>query len=80
MEWSDHGIVLSSRLHGETGLVASVLTRTHGRHAGFVHGGVSRKTRPIWQPGNVVEIAKKFGGSDRLVDAIHQMQTLLYAA
>ena len=57
MEWSDHGIVLSSRPHGETGLVASLLTRAHGRHAGFVHGGVSRKARPIWQPGNVVEVA-----------------------
>jgi DNA repair protein RecO (recombination protein O) len=57
MEWSDQGIVLSSRLHGETGLVASLLTRTHGRHAGFIPGGVSRKSKPIWQPGNVVEVA-----------------------
>lgn len=57
MEWTDHGIVLSSRPHGETGLVASLLTRAHGRHAGFVHGGVSRKARPVWQPGNVVEVA-----------------------
>ena len=57
MEWSDDGIVLSSRPHGETGLVASLLTRAHGRHAGFIHGGVSRKSRPIWQPGNVVEVA-----------------------
>ena len=46
MEWSDQGIVLSSRLHGETGLVASLLTRTHGRHAGFIPGGVSRKSKP----------------------------------
>ena len=57
MEWTDHGIVLSTRPHGETGLVASLLTRAHGRHAGFIHGGVSRKARPVWQPGNVVEVA-----------------------
>ena len=57
MEWTDHGIVLSSRPHGETGLVASLLTRSHGRHAGFIHGGISRKARPVWQPGNVVEVA-----------------------
>jgi DNA repair protein RecO (recombination protein O) len=57
MEWSDHGIVLSSRPHSETGLVASLLTRAHGRHAGFVPGGISRKSKPIWQPGNVVEVA-----------------------
>jgi len=49
--------VLSSRPHGESGLVASLLTRVHGRHAGFVHGGVSRRHRPVWQPGNVVEVA-----------------------
>jgi DNA repair protein RecO (recombination protein O) len=57
MEWSDQGIVLSSRPHSETGVIASLLTREHGRHAGFVPGGISRKTRPVWQPGNVVEVA-----------------------
>ena len=57
MEWSDHAIVLTSRPHGETGLVASLLTRSHGRHAGFVPGGVSRRARPVWQPGNLVEVA-----------------------
>ncbi len=56
MEWSDRGIVLSSRPHGESGLVASLLTHSHGRHAGFVPGGVSRRARPIWQPGNLVEV------------------------
>lgn len=57
MEWSDQGIVLSSRPHGETGLVTTLLTRIHGRHAGFVAGGISRKSRPTWQSGNVVEVA-----------------------
>src|SRR4029079_851344 len=57
MDWNDLAIVLSSRPHSETGLVASLLTRAHGRHAGFIHGGVSRKTRPVWQTGNVVEVA-----------------------
>jgi len=56
MEWSDRGIVLSSRPHGETGLVTTLLTRLHGRHAGFVAGGISRKSRPTWQSGNVVEV------------------------
>lgn len=57
MEWSDHGIVLSRRPHGESGLVATLLTRMHGRHAGFIPGGISRRTRPIWQPGNVVQVS-----------------------
>lgn len=57
MDWTDHGIVLSARHHGETGLVVNLLTAEHGRHAGFVPGGVSRKARPVWQQGNVVEVA-----------------------
>ncbi|HZP99029.1 MAG TPA: DNA repair protein RecO [Reyranella sp.] len=57
MEWSDEGIVLSARPHGEGGMVVTLLTRAHGRHAGFVPGGGSRKARPVWQTGNVVEVA-----------------------
>ncbi len=66
MDWSDDGIVLTSRPHGETGLVVSLLTRAHGRHAGFVAGGVSRKARPTWQSGNVVEVAWRAKLSDQL--------------
>ena len=55
MEWSDEGIVLSARPHGEGGMVVSLLTRTHGRHAGFVAGGGAKRNRPVWQTGNVVE-------------------------
>jgi len=56
MDWNDEGIVLTARPHGETGLVVSLLTRDHGRHSGFVPGGVSRRARPVWQSGNLVEI------------------------
>lgn len=35
---------------------------------------------PISQHGNVVEIAAKFGGTEKLVEAVHRLQTLLYAA
>ena len=57
MEWSDSGIVVGMRRHGETGVILEVLTRHHGRHAGFVHGGRSRRRRPVLQPGNGVELA-----------------------
>lgn len=66
MEWSDQGIVLSSRPHGETGLVTTLLTRLHGRHAGFVAGGISRKARPTWQPGNLVEVEWRAKLSEQL--------------
>lgn len=35
---------------------------------------------PISNHGNVVEIARKFGGSERLVMAVSKLQSLLYAA
>jgi DNA repair protein RecO (recombination protein O) len=56
MEWTDQGIVLSARPHGEGGLIVSLLTLEHGRHAGFVPGGGSRRGRPTWQVGNLVEV------------------------
>ena len=56
MEWSDEAIVLSSRPHGETGLVLELLTRDHGRHAGLVRGGTSRRVKPSLQAGNSVQV------------------------
>ena len=52
MEWSDDGVVISVRAHGETGAIVEALTRDHGRHLGLVRGGASRKVKPALQPGN----------------------------
>jgi DNA repair protein RecO (recombination protein O) len=59
MDWLDEGIVLSVRPHGETAAVVEMFTRAHGRHLGLVHGGRSRKLRPILQTGNHVEVGWK---------------------
>lgn len=56
MLWDDEGVVLAARRHGESALIASVFTRSHGRHAGLVRGGASRRSRPTYQPGNRVQI------------------------
>src|SRR5260221_8283640 len=56
MEWSDDAIVLSSRAHGESGAILDLLTRDHGRHAGLVRGGASRRIKPALQPGNSVHV------------------------
>ena len=56
MEWSDDAIVLSSRSHGESGAILELLTRGHGRHAGLVRGGASRRIKPTLQPGNSVHV------------------------
>ena len=54
MEWDDEGIVLSARKHGESALIASLLTREHGRHPGLVRGGAGSRARGLYQPGNRV--------------------------
>ncbi len=54
MDWSDDGIVLVARKHGETSAIVSLLTRDHGRHVGLVRGGTGRRARGVYQPGNRV--------------------------
>ena len=54
MEWSDTGIVLSARRHGESAAVVSLLTEHHGRHAGLVQGARGRRGRGLYQPGNTL--------------------------
>lgn len=66
MEWSDEGVILGVRPHGETGAVVDVLTRAQGRHLGLVHGGRSRTLRPVLQTGNHVELTWKARLSDNL--------------
>ena len=66
MEWSDEGVILSVRPHGETGAVLELFTRAHGRHLGLVHGGRSRKLRPILQTGNHIDATWKARLSDHL--------------
>lgn len=56
MEWRDQGIVLAVRPHGETAAILDVFTRDHGRHMGVVHGGRSRRTAPMLQPGNQLQV------------------------
>jgi DNA repair protein RecO (recombination protein O) len=54
MEWTDEGIVLGVRRHGETSAIVELLTRGHGRHLGLVRGGAGKRMRPLLQPGNSV--------------------------
>lgn len=54
MEWTDEGIVLGTRRHGEANAILEVMTHEHGRHLGLVRGGASSRLRPVLQPGNVV--------------------------
>jgi DNA repair protein RecO (recombination protein O) len=54
MEWTDEGIVLGVRRHGEANAILEVMTHAHGRHLGLVRGGAGARMRPVLQPGNAV--------------------------
>ncbi|MCD1634519.1 DNA repair protein RecO [Martelella mediterranea] len=81
MEWQDEGIVLGSRRHGETSVIAEVMTVDHGRHLGMVRGGRSRTMRPVLQPGNRVSLHWRARLSEHLgefrVEPIEQRAALL---
>jgi DNA repair protein RecO (recombination protein O) len=54
MQWTDEGIVLGVKRHGETSVIVELMTRAHGRHLGLVRGGTGRMLRPVLQAGNLV--------------------------
>ena len=79
MKWDDDAIVLSTRPHGETAVVAQLLTRDHGRHAGLVRGGQNARLKGILQAGNLVRVV----WSGRLAEHLGSFQCELvksYAA
>jgi DNA repair protein RecO (recombination protein O) len=53
MQWTDEGIVLGVRRHGETSVILELMTLERGRHLGLVRGGGnSMRLRGVLQPGN----------------------------
>jgi DNA repair protein RecO (recombination protein O) len=54
MQWTDEGVVIGARKHGESALILEAMTHRHGRHFGLVHGGRSKSMRPVLQAGNTV--------------------------
>ncbi len=66
MDFTDDGIILSARAHGETAAIAEIFTPHHGKWAGLVYGGQGRRMRPLLQPGNSVKAEWKGRLSDSL--------------
>jgi DNA repair protein RecO (recombination protein O) len=56
MQWQGRAIILGVRRHGETSVIAEVMTPDSGRHLGMVRSGRSRTMQPVLQPGNEVEV------------------------
>lgn len=66
ISWNDTGIVLNVRPHGENGAVVTLLTREHGRAAGYVYGATSTKVRGVLESGNVVSVQWQAKSHDQL--------------
>ncbi len=66
ISWTDEGAVLASRPFGEASVILEVFTATHGRHAGVVRGGTSRKMTPAIQPGAQIAVTWKARLDDHL--------------
>ena len=55
MQLTAPAILLAARAHGETAVIARMLTEQHGMVAAYVAGGRGRQLRPVVIPGNVVQ-------------------------
>jgi DNA repair protein RecO (recombination protein O) len=54
MEWTDDGIVLGRRVHGEHAAVVTLFTPAYGRHLGLARGGGHGRGAALYERGNVV--------------------------
>lgn len=54
MQWTDEGIVIGVRRHGEASAILELMTREHGRHLGMVRGGFGTRMKPLLQTGNTL--------------------------
>lgn len=54
------------RRHGESSAIIDVFTEEHGRHAGVVRGGASRRMAPVLQPGAQLDVTWRARLEDHL--------------
>lgn len=54
MEWTDRGLVVAHRKHGESGAIVALLTREHGRHLGLARGAGGRRSVGLYELGALV--------------------------
>lgn len=59
IDWTDEAALLATRPFGETSVIIEVFSAEHGRHAGVVRGGTSRKIAPMLQPGAQLSVTWK---------------------
>ncbi len=62
-------IICALVAHGENGAIVRFLTPEHGLVAGYVHGGRSRRLRPVLQAGNGVDLRLEARTENQLAGA-----------
>ena len=80
MEWSDHGVILGLRRHGEASVIVEAMTQGHGRHFGLVRGGRSSRMRALLQTGNSVGLTWRARLEDHLGNYAVEPQELRAAS
>ena len=66
IDWQDRAILLSARGFSDADALVTVLSAAHGRVAGLVRGGASRKRQADLQPGNLGQITWRARLEDQL--------------
>src|ERR1700731_223922 len=66
MQWTDEGIVLGVKRHGETSVILELMTHERGRHLGLVRGGTGTRLRGGRPPGNLPRAAWRARSDDHL--------------
>ncbi|WP_336978055.1 DNA repair protein RecO [Altererythrobacter fulvus] len=59
-------ILCAARPHGETAVIARLLSEEHGMVAGYVAGGRGRNLRPVMIPGNLVDMELRWKSESQL--------------
>lgn len=66
MDIRTQAIVCAARPHGETAVIARVLTESDGLVAAYVAGGRGRALRPVLIPGNTIDAQIRANAAGRL--------------
>jgi DNA repair protein RecO (recombination protein O) len=84
MQWTDEGIVIGVKRHGEANAILDLMTREHGRHLGLVRGGFGSRLKPVLQPGNTLSATWRARLDEHLgnysVEALRQRASNYFAA
>ncbi|MBA1337489.1 MAG: DNA repair protein RecO (recombination protein O) [Pelagibacterales bacterium] len=66
MHWTDEGYLISKRNYDENSIIIEAFTLDHGKCAGIIYGGSSRKKKRFFQIGNKIFLNWKSKSENRI--------------